>query len=162
MISLLALLPVGLVAQSPVYGSIPYVSPTACLALPTVTIPCVAYQGTFTGLGVSGTTGTIVLYSANAPASASLLICPNITVNTTGTGGQVKGIIHAWTSPGGANYVDYGSLFGNGVSLTTGGIYTGCAMVVTKQGSTLSFYVTQQTATGSPIWETEPVVLRIH
>ncbi len=134
-------------------------TPAQCLAATSLSAPCQAYSGSFTGLGTTGTTGTITLYSSNAPAGAVLQVCPNIVVDTVGTAGYAV-TKYTWTTPGGA--AESGNN-GSQIVLTTAiGTIAQCNTIVVGAGQSASFVVmTGGSPTGSPIWETEPVVMRL-
>jgi hypothetical protein len=138
--------------------AIPGSSATSCLAATTVSTPCVAYSGTFTALGVSGTTGVQTFYTANAPAGATFQFCPTAFIGTAGTAGTVQMQI-TYTTPGGqtrsASPVQ-------SVALTvTGLVLSGCSVIAVQANSSLSFAVLAASGTGSPVWETGPVVTRL-
>jgi hypothetical protein len=134
-------------------------TPAACLAATTVTTPCVVYQGSFTGLGVSGTTGVQALYTTSAPAGATFQFCPTVFTGTAGTGGTIQ-LQVSYTTPGGqsrsSNNVNSTNLTNTGLQLST------CQTIAVAANSTLSFAVLAVSGTGTPSWETEPVVTRIH
>lgn len=136
----------------------PSVTPAACLAATSVSTPCVAYAGSFTGLGVSGTTAVQTLYTSNAPANASFQVCPAVTINTAGTAGNAV-LQVSFTTPGGTARVTSSFL---SVALTTAGNQIGgCSSVTMGANSSFSFAVLAVSGTGTPVWETEPVVLRL-
>lgn len=134
------------------------ISTTDCLAAVTISVPCVAYQHAFTALGVASTTGTITLYSSNAPANATFLLCGSVMVTTPATAGTAAFAI-SWTTPGGL--VQNGAWLISGSLTSTGLSNAGCTTVVTKANTSLSFVISAQGATGSPVWESDPVVVRL-
>lgn len=158
------LVPAGILysCQNGTWGALTPASnftPAACLAATTVTSPCIAYQGTFTALGVSGTTGVQALYASNAPANASFQVCPAVTINTAGSAGSAV-LQVSFTTPGGTTRATSSFL---SVALTsTGNQIGGCSSVTTGANSSFSFAVLAVSGTGTPVWETEPVVMRIH
>jgi hypothetical protein len=130
-----------------------------CLAATTVSIPCNAYQGNFTALGNSGTTGTITLYTSNAQAGAAFQVCPGLTTDGIATTGGTATMTINWTSPGtsGTNTDTISQ------SLTSYGSNANCAYVVTKANSSFSFVVTASGVTaGTAVWETNPVITRLY
>jgi hypothetical protein len=135
-------------------------TPAACLAATTVTTPCVVYQGSFTGLGASGTTGVQTLYTTSAPAGATFQFCPLVFIATAGSGGTVA-VQATYTTPGGTSRST--STIGPTANLTSTGLqFSTCIPLAVAANSTLSFAVLALSGTGTPTWETEPVVTRIH
>ena len=132
------------------------VSQANCLAATTITVPCQAYAGTFTGLGANGTTGTISLYTSNAPANATFQFCANTMSQGVGTAGVAQMTVNSVTPGGYAIAYQLGGVALNSVSLNGG-----CETFAAQAASTLSFVVNTSGATGNPVWETEPVVTRL-
>jgi hypothetical protein len=129
-----------------------------CLAATTVSTPCTGYEGTFTAQGASGTSGTITLYTSNAPANAQMLVCPYITISTAGSAGSVNQLF-TWTTPGGSTNTNSNV---SGTSLTSTGYSATCRTFALKGGSSFSFSVTAAGGTGSPVWETEITATRLY
>lgn len=143
-----------------VTGPVPDPTPTTCLAATTVAAPCIAYQGSFTALGVSGTTGVQTLYTSNAPAGATFQFCPLVFISSAGSGGTIA-VQATYTTPGGQSRST--STIGPTANLTSTGLqFSTCIPLAVAGSSTLSFAVLAISGTGTPVWETEPVVMRIH
>lgn len=116
-------------------------------------------------LGLYGTTGTITVYSSNAPANATLMICDNVTVDTAGSGGNIVTALSTTTLGG---YTANGSWAGEDSVTSTGVIafnngVRGCfsAPPIPANGSFSFVISTQNSPSGSLVWETEPIVLRV-
>jgi hypothetical protein len=135
-------------------------SASNCLSATTVNTPCVAYQHTFTSQGVSGGTGTITLYTSNSPANATFQICPNLFIGTAATGGfyelQVTG-----TTPGGVAYSNNSLVSISGTTAAKSGSPS-CYTFALGANASFSFVFSLVSGTGSPSWETDPVVMRIY
>ena len=135
-------------------------TPAQCLAATIVSVPCGVFNGTFTALGASGTTGTQTLYTSNAPASAQFQFCVVAWVQTAGSAGTVQ-LQASWTTPGGS--VRTNTNLAQGSLASTGGAMTQCTpTIATEAGTSASFQVLAVGETGSPVWETEVAVLRVH
>ena len=123
-----------------------------------VAAPCTAYHNSLINLGTAGTTGTVVVTS-NAPAGAIFQICPNVFIKTAGTAGNITENV-SWTTPNGGIPAPY--LFAS-AALTAGyTALTTCNTVTTAAGSTFSFIIASAGGTGTPSWETEPIVTRLY
>lgn len=135
-------------------------TPAACLAASKISASCIAYSGAFTGLGVSGTTGLITLYTSNAPVGATFLFCPSVFITTPGSAGTISQLA-SYTTPSGA--VRSGSAISPTAALTGTGLVTAtCSTLAVAANSSLSLTILTVSGTGTPVWETEPVVTRIN
>jgi hypothetical protein len=132
---------------------------TCLAAAAPLTAPCVVATGTATGFGVASTSGTITLYTANAPNHATFSICPTIYIDTAGTAGNAV-VNMAWTTPSGVVLSGYGF---QTISLTAAGSLANfCQTFSTKLNTSASFVISAVGGTGSPVWEYSYNVTRMN
>jgi hypothetical protein len=131
-----------------------------CLAATTVSTPCLAYYNSWTGLGASGTTGYIQLYTTNAPAGATFLFCPDYTISTAASAGSILSTA-SFTTIGGVTYNNAWLSAPN--ANTTNLQDQPCEPITVGANSSLNFQVYAGNGiTGSPVWEVQVSVLRMH
>jgi hypothetical protein len=112
-------------------------------------------------MGATGTTGTIQLYSSNAPANAQFQFMFPSFIGTAGSGGTLEPQF-TYTTPGGNSRSS--STLGLTAALTGTGLQWSAQIVTLAVGAntSLSFSVIAASGTGTPVWETEITVMRVH